>query len=411
MTKIDKFRTPGGIQQTFLFPPEKTPYQHIHFLKNTGLYPQADDYDPKFHDLSFIKNELNRHFYSIIPPHQSIRINLSNITSIHAHGPYCFNPIFNFLHICGIEDDVIKILTPHNPAQPTCEELESAKIYLPKHKLDDFRAIHNYRDEIAFERADALIFPCKESLEGYYETWPKFKDLIRNKPLYFTPTGVTKKSPSIPNESLKKSLNIPNHAKIILYIGRFMDVRGFNMFVDSAKLILSNKKNNVYFIAVGKQDNSRKLIDDPRWIEHKFTHNPIDFISMADACVAVGKYHFFDISMLETLSTGTIYIAPYSSGSKYIHNKTTGVLYFDPGSLDSFASTILKFLKITNKEILTMKQDNIKLYNEEFTESLFAERYLDLYDKIYNYFGVNKSPNRRIAKIPYFDGITQVLMK
>jgi glycosyltransferase involved in cell wall biosynthesis len=411
MESLGEFRSASGIRHAFLFPPQAAPYRPIPTIKGRHWYPYIENYQAYTDDKKFIHHEMERHFFSVIPDQQSTRIQLAKITSIHAHGPYCFLPVDNFLRICGLDGEIIKILTPHNPVRTALEEIEFVQREIPPENMKDFILLHKYRDKMAFRRADALIFPCEESLDGYYATWPGFKDIIKDKPVYYAATGVAEKHAVVPGNLLRRQLGIPLEAKVILFIGRFMKVRGFELFAEAARLLLANGKRDVYFLSVGKINGAPNLLDSPFWLEHEFASNPMDFITMADACVAVGKYHFFDISMLESLSSGTPYIASDAGGNRYLKGKTRGVFHFTPGSAESLAAALLAFLKTPARVIQEMRQENRALYLKEFTAEKFAQRYLDVYDHIYADFGVRRTPGRTLAKIPYLPGITPTLME
>ena len=411
MNRLGSFRSASGIEHGFLFSPVPGAYQPAPQIREMGMYPFLDSYSPTTNNMDFINFEMERHFYSVIPPEQSMRVRLSRLASIHAHGPYCFLPVCNFLRICGIEGDVIKILTPHNPVKTTYEEQELVKGLVAEKNMKDFMALHEYRDEQAFARADALVFPCEESLDGYYATWLGFKDIVKSKRLYFAPTGVAERPVVIPGKTIRKQYGIPETARVILFIGRFMQVRGFDLLVEAAKLILQTGRQDVYFMAVGKKEDSPPQINSPQWIEVDHVSNPVDYMAMADACLGLGNFHFFDISMLEALSAGTPYIGTEASGHRYMKGRSEGFFCFTPGSVDSLAVTLLKFLKATPEDLKKMRKANRELYQKEFTSEQFAQRYLDMFETIYDDFGISASPDRKGIKNPLADKIRPTLME
>jgi len=145
---------------------------------------------------------------------------------------------------------------------------------------------------------------------------------------------------------------------------------------------------------VGKKADSPPQINSPQWIEIGHVSTPIDYMAMADACLGCGKFPFFDISMLEAFSVGVPYIGSEASGHRYVKGRSDGFLCFSPGSIDSLAATLFKFLKTSQSDLAQMRKAYIELYKREFTSEQFARRYLDMYDVIYDDFGIRTSPNR-----------------
>jgi glycosyltransferase involved in cell wall biosynthesis len=389
MHKLGSFQSQLGLRHAFLFPDisqeANLPPVAIEQLKYYQQFSSA--YSEDVHK----KNGDRSHwFHSVIPLSEAKKINLKKITSVHIHGAYNFLPVYNFLRLCGIENDVVKILTTHNPWKPEEEDIfhfnknkspEQRRIDLPKEEA--YRHYLQLRDDFAFRMADALFFPSKHSMEGYYSNWPEFANLTKNKPIYFSLTGTEKKEVTVPRTYMRKLYNIPEDARVFLYLGRFIPMRGFDLYVEAAKKILA-KHPNAYFLAVGEK--REPCVEHPRWIQIEYTDTPGNFLSMADACVMANRGSYFDLAMIETLAEGTFLIAAKVGGYRYLEHKTKGVLFFTPEKASELFDACDKFYSMEAQDLVLGRKENIALYEKEMTPEKFAQGYFDTIDDIYTDF-------------------------
>lgn len=396
MNKIGKFDGQSGVNHNFIFPSKIHAHQFYSDFDMSVTYPEIATY--KTGGTSPFVDRKRRLFDEIPPNESMLKIDLNNITSMHIHGHYSFLPVYNFLRLCGLEDKVVKILTTHNPIKPSLEDLAYDGGRTKLHEMEDFHFIHNYRDEFAFSKADALLFPCEEAMEPYFQTWPEFRNLIKGKPIYFSITGAIKSDVVTPRAVLRRDLNIPADATVFLYIGRFMAVRGIQTFVDAAKRTIE-KGSKCYFVAVG-DDVPAPFIDSPYWIQLGFTQYPADYMAMADCCVIASNHNYFDLGMIEILAQSVPLIAAETGGCRYLGGRTSGVLYFEPGSSESLSNAMEKFLSVGEDSLDLMKSENGALYSNEFTSEHFAEGYLQTMDVLYQDFRLT-NPVRSIVRLPF----------
>ncbi|WP_104722498.1 glycosyltransferase family 4 protein [Helicobacter mesocricetorum] len=380
--------TKQGIKCEFVFPSENKTND---LLKNCtdSRFQYTQDYKIKTVSKNLLQQR-QRWFKDIIPQSEFDKIKANEISSIHIHGAYNFLPLYNALVKKGIESRVVKILTTHNPYQPTMEDM-----YLTcrtvKWRNDDknmFFYYLNERDKWAFTLADCLFFPSEESLEGYYKLWNDFPKLIKNKKIYFCPTG-TKTKNIIENKNLLRAkLKIPAKAKVFLYLGRFIDVRGYDILIQAAQKILTHS-DDIYFLVVG--ETGEIPIHSKQYIQIPYTQNPQDFINMADCCLCPNRASLFDLSMIEILSLKKPLICSYVGGYRWLENKTNGMLYIQSESVDSLIEAINKFVSLSDNEIGTMGENNFKLYQSHLTLEQFANNYCDTIDSIYGDFKISEN--------------------
>ncbi|MBX7491548.1 glycosyltransferase [Helicobacter turcicus] len=379
--------TPQGIKCKFMFPNEDKINDILEKpTDNRFIYTQ--DYKIKTCTKNLLKQRQNW-FKELIPQSEFDKIKTNEISSIHIHGAYNFLPIYNTLVKKGIESRVIKILTTHNPYQPTMEDmyLTCKTVKWRNDDKDMFFYYLNQRDRWAFTLADCLFFPSEESLEGYYNLWKDFKELTKNKNIYFCPTGTKTKNMFQDKDSLKAELNIPSEAKVFLYLGRFIDVRGYDILIKVAQKILAYN-DDIYFLVVGEK--GEQPIQSKQWIQIPYTQNPQDFINIADACLCPNRGSLFDLSMIEILSLKKPLICSYVGGYKWLENKTNGMLYAQSENVDSFVKAIEKFLTLSEYEKKIMSENNFNLYQRELTLEKFQKNYCETIDKIYQDFGISE---------------------
>lgn len=381
------FSTQNGIQCDFVFPEENVTNQLLHSPLDERL----------FHTQNYAVTTCTKHlllqrqewFRQIIPQSERSKIDFPNTASIHIHGAYNFFPIYNALIRAGVASRVVKILTTHNPTKPTIEDMELT-CRVVKWRNDDksmFEYYLNERDKWAFTLADALLFPSQESMEGYFLRWAEFKDIIKNKPIYFALTGTRTKPISIDKQTLRQQLQIPSNAKVLVYIGRFAKIKGFDTLLQSAKELIA-KDSNLYFVAVG--EDMPKQLNSPQWIQISHTKTPQDYINLSDACLSPGRGNYFDLSMIEILSLGKPLICSYVGGARWLENKTSGVIYSQSQDADSIIKAVERFKSLSTQEVAKMSQDNLALYKKHLTRDNFQKQYCQAVDKIHNDFQINK---------------------
>ena len=381
--------TKNGVGVNFLFPN----IENNERIFNRVLADYADDkfkYIDNFENRDGLQNLINerkRWFREVLPKSESAKIDWRHIGSVHIHGAYNFLPIYNELIRNG-RDDVIKILTTHNPYKPELEDMEliSRGRTWKEADIRTLKYFYNERDKAAFGLCDALIFHSEYSMEGYYKYWPEFEQIIKNKRIYFCTTSGQRKQSNISKELLRSVYGIEKDAKVFLYLGRFVNVRGYDILIKAAREILS-RDNNIYFLVVGESSKTSEIVSD-RWIQIPFTTIPGNFLSAADACICPNRGSLFDLSMVEVMASGCPLICSKVGGYKYLENRTSGVFYIEPENVDQLISTILCFTSKTNNEIEEYKKDNIKLYDNDFDLKYFNQRYSNVIDQIYSDFNV-----------------------
>lgn len=271
------------------------------------------------------------------------------------------------------------ILTSHSPKLFSLEEND--RISNTEKKLFWFIYKKLIRmDEYAFDRADYLVFPCPEAEEPYYHSWKNYRRIKERKQgsYYYVLTGVPEAHAFVTKEEIRKKLNIPDSAFVISYVGRHNEVKGYDRLKEIAASVLQDE--NTYIVVAGREGPIPKY-DHPRWIEVGWTKDPHSYIAASDVFVLPNRETYFDLVLLEVLSLGQIVVASNTGGNKFFSKfQTSGIRLFD--SVDDAVSVIRELTKTPAEALNRMRIENHKLYSREFTCKVFADNYIDLYDRL-----------------------------
>lgn len=270
------------------------------------------------------------------------------------------------------------ILTSHSPCVMYKEKINKLNPFdykLLKKWVDKLEEIDAY----AFNRADYIIFPCKEAEEPYFNTWSSYAKLRKDFKYKYLPTGIIGCHSKINKYEYRKKYNIPKNAFVVSYVGRHNVIKGYEDLKKIAKKYL-NKHKDVYFLIAGKEEPIKRLKND-RWIEVGWTDDPHSVITASDVFILPNKETYFDLILLEVLSLGIPVILSETGGNKYFKKfkcsaiKLYSTLKEAETSIDYFANASKKSLESMSKEILT-------IFNDNFTAEKFAKGYLNIISEI-----------------------------
>ena len=321
--------------------------------------------------------------YDILPDDVIQKIKDKNIKTIHCHRLEDFYRIRNTFK--QLNRDVKFILTSHCPESISYEIYDIFKDFgYSEKKLIYLKNLWQKVEEKAFKKADILIFPSKEAMDPYYETIPEFYEWTKDKDIRFFQTGAKALETSKTKEELKKQFGVPEDKNIVVYIGRHNEVKGYDVLVEAGKKILKDRDDTLFLI--GGKTNS--LIEPPKnknWRELGWV-NPAELLKIADVFVLPNKRTYFDLILLEVMSTGTPVIASNTGGNKSVQQVTQSLIMFD-GSVDDLDKKLSEFLNKSETEKRELSDKLLKAYENNYTPEKFAQRYVDLIEKIYKDYG------------------------
>ena len=285
----------------------------------------------------------------------------------------------NFLHSIN----KIKVLTSHSPQLKSMEELEIIwdKKILEKEK--NFIEKYKKYDYVAFEKADYIIFPCKEAMEPYEKDITMKKVLekkMNEKRRKFLLTGIEYKEIKRDDEYFYKKYNIPKESIVVTYIGRHNKIKGYDLLVKAGKILLE-KYENLYFIIAGKEDERIGKVSHPRWKEIGWTEEGFNLMKNCDLFILPNRETYFDLIFLELLSQNTTILCSETGGNKYFKKyNSEKINFFESENINNL---VVQFEKIYPKlKKLKENNSNEKIYFENFTVDIFGENYLKIMGEI-----------------------------
>lgn len=287
-----------------------------------------------------------------------------------------------------IPSSCTKILMSHSPEVLS---LEITNFLKSKNEKYDFKRaleyFYNKFDLFAFNNADIIVFPSKESMEPYYQTCDQFSEIIKKKNVYFLETGTEELKYNYSKDEYRKKIGIPKDAFVLCFVGRHNSVKGYDNFIEIAKEMLA-RYDNVYVTTAGVGNIETPKIE--RWIDMGWTDDPGSIINASDIFVLSNKRTYFDLILLEIISLGKPCIASNTGGNITVSKYTDGIVLYD-----TISEAIEKIDYLyNNTEILKdYGNKNKKLYEQRYTVEKFIIRYIDFFDKIVDKKKSNKIKN------------------
>lgn len=313
------------------------------------------------------------------------KIKSENIKMVHCNYVIDALKVINTLKREGIKD-VKVLLTSHMPEAPSSENYSLIlEMGYSKKKATKFRKLWEHIEKRAFCESDILIFPSKEAMEPYFETLANFGEWTKNKDIRFFQTGAKALETNKTKEELKKQFRVPEDKKVVVYIGRHNEVKGYDVLTAAGKNILSERKD-VLFLIGGKQNCAIQPPKNKNWRELGWI-NPAELLKIADVFILPNKRTYFDLILLEVMSTGTPVIATNTGGNKSVQEVINSLILYDGTSKD-LENKLNKFLNKPKEEKLEISNKMLEAYKNNYTPEHFAQRYIDLVEEIYKDYEV-----------------------
>lgn len=239
-------------------------------------------------------------------------------------------------------------------------------------------------DKFAFDRADCLVFPCEEAMEPYCHTWKYFNqnyDFFIRKTRFLLTGMKRKKEISAYDFSF-----IPNRNNkfIVCFTGRHNEIKGYDLLLKAAKKI-EDIDPSIVFVIAGKEG---PLFHDEtlnNWFELGWTDNPLGVIKSSDLFVLPNRETYFDLALIEALSTPNVVLLSETGGNKYYKKyDLDSIHFFEKDSIDDLVEQIINIRKHSKQSLKIQMERNEQLYLDEFLPSTFARNYLGLVANILN---------------------------
>ena len=206
-------------------------------------------------------------------------------------------------------------------------------------------------EKMAIASADCVIAVSaeeKHDLVNIYEAWPDKVEVI--------PCGVDLGLfQSMDKAKVRRELGLPEHSKILLFVGRIEPFKGIDIILRSLACI-GEKKDLQLLIVGGDADSDGELsrlrsLASELGIEEMVTfwgaveHEKIPLLyNAADICVVASYHESFSLVAVEALASGTPVVAPRVGGlSTVITDGETGYL-IDNRSIEGFTRHLERLL-------------------------------------------------------------------
>ena len=265
------------------------------------------------------------------------------------------------------------ILSSHSPTLLSKEILNSVPRF--EKKMCGFICKNLIRmDEYAFEKADYIFFPCKESEEPYFHAWDKYKIIKEKKKLSYRYllTGIQECTVKKSRGEIREKYSIPENAFVICFVGRHNFIKGYDLFIKICEQLL--RDNKVYVLVAGTESSLLGL-EDKRWIRVGWTKDPYSIINASDVFVLPNRETYFDLVLLEVLSIGKIIVASNTGGNKFFgKEKYRGIFLYN--TIEEAVNQITKIKGLDNAKRQELEQNNKRIFMGEFTARTFAQNYI-----------------------------------
>ncbi|MFW9950614.1 MAG: glycosyltransferase [Candidatus Thorarchaeota archaeon] len=187
-------------------------------------------------------------------------------------------------------------------------------------------------------------------------------------------------------ELIKKELNIDLSCPVIGSAGRITPVKGFEMFLKMAKLILEQYPQTVFLI-VGEGPTKNKLEDTAQKIGIAksvkfvgFKQNIFDYINCFDIFVISSLHEGVPMVALEAMALKKPLVSTNVGGMpEIIENNVSGILV-NLGDVSELADACLRIMN--NLELKSFIRNNaLKRVNDLFSAKAQGQKMLEIYKK------------------------------
>lgn len=268
------------------------------------------------------------------------------------------------------------VLTSHCPTLGSIETYSSEPrweqiLFYPVFQLSKMA------DKKAFRLVDYIVFPCEEAEEPYSHVWHGFEDFKKKskKNFRYLLTGTKERYPKLSRAEIRDKYNIPETAKVICYVGRHNEIKGYDKLKEYGKTVLE-KYSDCYILVAGKEEPIKGL-NDSRWIEVGWTDDPHSLIYASDVFILPNKETYFDLILLEVLSLGAIPLISYTGGNKYFAKEQYKGIYIYKND-DEFYKYLDEIFMYDTRHIDELRELNKNVFKAEFDVPVFYKNYLEL---------------------------------
>lgn len=343
--------------------------------KKVNIYRKVTKYVPVFVNQIQIALRRKKAYEKMIKAPSSHNLDLDGYDAVHFH-----STISLYKHRKDLENYSGKVLlTTHSPVPQHQEIYAELPTEWEKRLYKEFYAGLDAIDRYAFQRADYVVFPCEDAEESYLRNWPEYKEiheeLAQRGKLIYIPTGIQPKPVLRNREQVCADHEIQPGKLLVSYAGRHNQVKGYDLLQEIAKRAW--KRNNDFSFAICGKESPLRGLQDLRWKEIGWTNDSQSIIAASDVFVLPNRETYFDIIMLEVLSSGKLVVASKTGGNKFFEKiGAQGVFLYE--TVDEAVGILERLAEMSAQEKLRLEEANKKLFDEHFTTDKYVDKYLSV---------------------------------
>ena len=349
------------------------PADNVKSVERKNLYYKITKRLPKWLNALQIAVRRKKEYQRTIQSPALHNMDFSGYDAIHFHSTGSL-----YKHRRDIEGFKGKvILTTHSPIPQHQEIYAELPTKFEKKIYKSFYSKLDQIDEYAFRRADYVVFPCEEAEESYFNNWDKYAELhsemkAKGK-LFYIPTGIQPKPVLRDRDQVCRDHNLNPEKHLVSYAGRHNQVKGYDL-LQLIAIRSWERKNDYSFVICGKESPLQGL-KDPRWTEVGWTNDSQSVIAASDVFVLPNRETYFDIIMLEVLSSGKLIVASRTGGNKYFEKiGAQGIFLYD--SIEQAIASLERIAGMDAAEKARLENENKALFYAQFTTDKYLQKYL-----------------------------------
>jgi glycosyltransferase involved in cell wall biosynthesis len=187
---------------------------------------------------------------------------------------------------------------------------------------------------------------------------------------------------------LRNRLNISNTDKVIVYVGRFVAFKGFNLVAHAfnglwghnIKLLLLGKKDSIHTTGLSAAEEA-SFFDNPNVVNVGFVDNVEDYLAISDIMLFPSTKEGLPVCVMEALSMEIPVIVPNSRGcNALVFNGYNGIVLKCLKISEIIKSVKLLLSKLDDTQMLDYMKKNRKIYDRRY----YINEQLDLYENLIN---------------------------
>lgn len=301
----------------------------------------------------FLKKKIDKDIFDIASKYEHVII----------HGQNCY-----FLARELDKKNVPFSIMLHGPT-PLCDEgMMDASEKIKKKSCYYYWLKHI--DSFLLRKSRYIFSPSLNAMDGYK---CHFSELLLPEKMKYIYSGVS--NPTVVNSRvvIREQLNVNNSDVLILYAGRFVDHKGFDLYLDCANYLSVPEHSNIKFYCAG--DGYLKNRININVVNLGWRKDIHDLINACDLLVVPNRQTYFDLLPIEAAALGCMVISTDVGGNKQLCNILPDLYLTAPSSIELSNKILAIVDNNTNHEYFS--SGNRSAYLNQLTDVCMANRWVE----------------------------------